>query len=55
MIRRFHWLNTKDFLEEHQEDFGAKMKTLNLVGKPAKASRENVMNLIRERNLYNML
>lgn len=48
LVRRFHWLNTKDFLEDCQEGFGAKTKTLNLVGESARSSRESVLNLIQD-------
>lgn len=49
-VRRFHWINTKDFLNDPQIGIGFKTKTLNISSKEMKNTREDIVNLLNEKN-----
>ncbi|MEM0379498.1 MAG: DUF763 domain-containing protein [Nanopusillaceae archaeon] len=49
-VRRFHWINTKDFLNDPQIGFGIKTKTLNISSKEMENTRKDIVSLLNEKN-----
>lgn len=47
-VRRFHWLNTEDFLNDPQKGFGYNERTLNLSTKESENIRKDVVELLNE-------
>jgi len=50
-VRRFHWINTQDFLNDPQTGFGTKEKTLNIASKEMKETRDSVVELLEEKSV----
>lgn len=47
-VRRFHWINSNDFLNDDTNSIGNKTPTLNLSGKENKEVRKSILDLIHE-------
>ena len=47
-VRRFHWLNTQDFLNDPQIGFGVNRKTLNLSSKESEETRKSIVEILNE-------
>jgi len=49
-VRRFHWINTRDYFNDPQVGFGSKRLTLNIATKEMDETRKTVVEMLNEKN-----
>ena len=48
-VRRFHWLESKDFINEDRDSIGTKTQVLDLSGSKNKETRDSIIDLVHEK------